>query len=227
MPRIARIIAPGFPHHVTQRGNNKSTVFFDDEDKANYLEILRKMAKKHDFDIWAYCLMDNHVHLLAVPQSKDSLSKGIGSTNLIYTQYLNRKRGSSGRIWQNRFFSCIVQNDFHLWAVAVYIENNPVKGGLVEEAPDYKWSSAKAHFYGDADENLGRQWLADSEREGYRNLFKKDAHAQEEAIRKRTSSGRPFGDSDFISRMENFLGCVLRNKRPGRPWKNNMGSVPN
>ena len=162
MPRVRRLISQEAAMHVMCRGNNRQLIFKDASDKKRYRSLIYDFKAENDISIYHYCLMDNHVHLLAVPQSKDSLSKGIGSTNLIYTQYLNRKHGSSGRIWQNRFFSCIVQNDFHLWAVAVYIENNPVKGGMVEEAPNYKWSSAKAHFHGDADENLGRQWLADS-----------------------------------------------------------------
>ena len=99
MPRIARIIAPRYPHHVTQRGNNRMTVFFDDEDRQTYLELLSLYAQKNSLKIWAYCLMDNHIHLLAVPENKSSLAKGVGLTNQVYTQYLNRKRGQSGRIW--------------------------------------------------------------------------------------------------------------------------------
>ncbi len=91
MPRIARIIAPGYPHHVTQRGNNRSLVFFDDEDRQTYLDILANYAQKHSLQIWAYCLMDNHIHLLVVPGAEGSLARGIGLTNQVYTQYLNRK----------------------------------------------------------------------------------------------------------------------------------------
>ena len=108
MPRIARIVAPGYPHHITQRGNNRAVVFFDDQDRRTYLQLLAKYSKLFALQIWAYCLMDNHVHLLAVPEKENALARGIGLTNQVYTQYLNRKRNQSGRIWQNRFFSCLV-----------------------------------------------------------------------------------------------------------------------
>ena len=145
MPRIARVIATGYPHHITQRGNNRAIVFFDDEDRQTYLKLLAGYAEKHHFQIWAYCLMENHVHLLAVPEAETSLARGIGLTNQVYTQYLNRKLNQSGRIWQNRFFSCVVENNKYLWAVARYIERNPLKVGLVENAEAYRWSSVKAH----------------------------------------------------------------------------------
>ncbi|MEA3465208.1 MAG: transposase [Thermodesulfobacteriota bacterium] len=148
MPRIARIIAPDFPHHVTQRGNNRATVFCDDEDRQTYLHLLDKYSKKFSLQIWAYCLMDNHVHLLAVPEKEESLARGVGLTNQVYTQYLNRKRNQSGRIWQNRFYSCLVDNDAYLWTVARYIECNPLKAGIADNAEGYHWSSAKAHVTG-------------------------------------------------------------------------------
>jgi len=99
MPRIARIIATGYPHHVTQRGNNRATVIFDDEDRKTYLKLLAIYSKKHNLQIWAYCLMDNHLHLLALPETETALSRGIGMTNQMYTHYINRKLNQSGRIW--------------------------------------------------------------------------------------------------------------------------------
>jgi len=151
MPRIARIIAPGYPHHITQRGNNRATVFFDDEDRQIYLKLLTIYAHKHSMQIWAYCLMNNHIHLLAVPKTETALARGIGLTNQIYTQYLNRKLNHSGRIWQNRFFSCVVENEQYLWAVTRYIERNPLKVGMVKNPEVYRWSSAKAHMTGAED----------------------------------------------------------------------------
>jgi len=89
MPRIARLLAVNCPHHITQRGNNRETVFFDDEDRKSYLKILKRYSDQWKFDIWAYCLMPNHVHLLVVPKEEKSLARGIGATNLVYTQYFN------------------------------------------------------------------------------------------------------------------------------------------
>jgi putative transposase len=138
MPRTARIIAAGYPHHITQRGNNRATVFFDDEDRQTYLKVLAGYAQRYHVRIRAYCLMNNHIHLLVVPETKTALSRGIGSTNLMYTQYLNRKLNQSGRIRQNRFFSCVVESDQYLWAVARYIERNPLKAGLAASAETYR-----------------------------------------------------------------------------------------
>ena len=127
MPRIARVCAEGHPHHITQRGNNKEKVFFDEEDRQFYLDVLQRYKDKYAMKILVYCLMGNHVHILAVPRNETSLAKGIGGTNLIYTQYINRKYKRSGRLWQNRFFSSVVEEEPYLWAVMRYIEQNPVR----------------------------------------------------------------------------------------------------
>jgi len=130
MPRIARRVAVGYPHHLTQRGNNRAPVFLAGSDYLKYLDLLGAYTRRYQVDVWAYCLMKNHVHLLVVPNTEESLARGIGMTNMTYTQYFNRKYERSGRVWQNRFFSCIVGSDAYLWAVARYIENNPVKADL-------------------------------------------------------------------------------------------------
>ena len=148
MPRIARLCTEGYPHHITQRGNNKDTVFFNDEDRRFYLEVLHRYKNKYGMNILAYCLMGNHVHVLAVPEMQTSLARSMGGTNLLYTQYINRKYKRSGRLWQNRFFSTIVDEESYLWAVARYIEQNPVRAKLVKKAEDYPWSSARAHVLG-------------------------------------------------------------------------------
>lgn len=222
MPRISRIIAPGYPHHVTQRGNNRSPVFFDDEDRETYLELLAGYAEKHQLTIWAYCLMENHIHILAVPENLDSLARGIGLTNQVYTQYLNRKLHQSGRLWQNRFFSCIVEQESHLWAVARYIERNPVKAGLIDRVEDYRWSSAKAHLSGGKDPLLSATstWLSSRKRKSYAEFVRLADDKADEAIRSSTRTGRPFGSEKFIDTLEARLRQPLRRRRPGRPPKN-------
>ncbi len=230
MPRIARIVAPGYPHHVTQRGNNRTRVFFDDEDRRTYLSILSLYAQKNSLELWAYCLMDNHFHLLVVPENENSLAKGVGLTNQIYTQYLNRKRGQSGRIWQNRFFSCIVEDNQYLWAVARYIECNPVKAGLVGAPEEYLWSSAKAHLINTKDPLLHTpSWLDLTDYQAYVGFIRKSDSEADMAIRKATSTGRPFGTESFLEKMEFKLGQSLRRKKPGRPRRKTLyrGSVPN
>jgi len=220
MPRIARIVAPGYPHHVTQRGNNRSIVFFDDEDRQTYLQLLDKYSKAFHLHIWAYCLMDNHVHLLVVPEKENALARGIGLTNQVYTQYLNRKLNQSGRIWQNRFFSCIVENDEYLWIVARCIERNPVKIGLVDYAEDYRWSSAKAHLKL-AQDNLLQEpsWLDATDRSRYAEFILNSDEDAEAKLRSATRTGRPFGSESFIDNMEYQLNATLRPRKPGRPRK--------
>jgi len=220
MPRIARSVAVGYPHHVTQRGNNRGTVFFDDEDRWFYFNTLKRYSQKYKLEIWAYCLMGNHVHLLAVPGEDSSLAKGIGLTNMIYTQYLNRRLGNSGRVWQNRFFSCAVERETYLWSVARYIERNPVKAGMVEKTVQYRWSSAQAHLSGCADQLLcGEQWLVDEERKAYSEYLEEDCEEVEKTIRQKTSNGRPLGRDDFIDLLEYRCGQKLRVRKKGRPKK--------
>jgi putative transposase len=220
MPRIARIIAAGYPHHITQRGNNRSTVFFDDDDRQTYLSLLLKYTGKYKVVIWAYCLMDNHVHLLAVPETDTGLARGIGMTNMLYTQYLNRKLNQSGRIWQNRFFSCIVENNQYLWSVARYIERNPVKAGIAASAHEYCWSSAVAHVTGGSDPLVAADtWLAPDERNGYAEFLCNEDEEMDAGIRRATRTGRPFGTDQFIDQMEFCLNQKLRPGTRGRPRK--------
>lgn len=219
MPRIARIIATGYPHHVTQRGNNRATVFFDDEDRQTYLKLLAGYAQKQHLQIWAYCLMSNHIHLLAAPETETALSRGIGLTNQMYTQYLNRKLNRSGRVWQNRFFSCVVESDQYLWAVARYIERNPLKVGLAVRAETYRWSSAKAHMTGTNDPLLvgANSWLSSQEQSTYAAFVRTEDAESDNAIRRATRTGRPFGSESFIDMLELRLNQSLKPRKPGRP----------
>lgn len=121
MPRIGRAVAPGYPHHVIQRGNNRENVFFEKEDRTKYLLLLNKYAVKWNAPIMAYCLMSNHIHLLTKPLSAESLFKMMQGLTLCYTQYINRMYGRTGRLWESRYHSCIVDHDKYLWAVARYI----------------------------------------------------------------------------------------------------------
>ncbi|PLX87158.1 MAG: transposase [Desulfuromonas sp.] len=220
MPRISRIVAVGYPHHVTQRGNNRTPVFLDDDDRRKYLELLGDYAAKHDLQVWAYCLMDEHLHLLAVPANDTALSRGIGLTNQVYTQYFNRKYGCSGRVWQNRFFSCVVEDHHYLWAVVRYIINNPVKAGQVKKAEEYPWSNAAALFLQDDEGQLGsREWLKPEDMEGFKAFAKESNSYIENAIRKATSNGRPFGSETFISLLEQRLQMRIKANPVGRPRK--------
>jgi len=220
MPRIARVCAINYPHHITQRGNNKETVFFDDEDRKFYLRILSKYRDEWNFEIWAYCLMNNHIHLLVVPREEESLAKGIGITNLVYTQYFNRRYNRSGRLWQNRFFSTVIEEDTYLWAVARYIENNPVRVNIVKKAEDYPWSSARAHLLKTKDSTLsGKSWLEENKINAYLDFLRKDDNLVDNRIRKGTSTGRALGQEEFIKSIGDIIGRGIFVKRVGRPKK--------
>ncbi len=143
MSRIARIVNPGHPHHITHRGNNKKAIFKDSRDKQFYLYLLKKYTSQCGCIIHAYCLMPNHVHLLLVPTQKDSLAKTMQKISLSYTQYINKKYNRTGRLWECRFFSAIIDEESYLWSACRYIEQNPLRAGLVKQAIRYKWSSAR------------------------------------------------------------------------------------
>ena len=221
MPRIARAVAVGLPHHVTQRGNNRAAVFSSDQDREYYLRTLVRYCGEFKLDVWAYCLMTNHVHLLVVPELNYSLAQGIGRTNLVYTQYVNREYRHSGRVWQNRFFSCPVDRNEYLWAVCRYIERNPVRAKLVEHPWDYSWSSARHHVLGTPDLVLGAsQWLEPAERGQYREYLDYDEReADRVQIRTSTQTGRPLGSLAFIKELGLKLGRILHPQRAGRRKK--------
>ena len=218
MPRIARAVAVGVPHHVTQRGNNRVDVFFNDKDREYYLRMLARYCEEFKLEVWAYCLMTNHVHLLVVPKRDNALAQGIGRTNLMYTQYVNREYQRSGRLWQNRFFSCPVERDEYLWAVCRYLERNPVRAKLVKRPWDYRWSSARHHVQAAPDPILGEsQWLDPSQRTEYREyLDHKEPEFDQTRIRTSTQTGRPLGSLCFIQKLELKLGRILIPQKAGR-----------
>lgn len=223
MPRIARIVAPTFPHHITQRGTNRTKIFLDDEDRGYFLQYLKDRATKTATRVWAYCLMDNHFHLLLAPEKEQSLGKCLHGVTFRYAQYFNQKYKRTGRLWQNRYFSCVVDRNVYLWAAVRYIERNPVRAKMTKKAEDWEWSSARSHINGAGTEIPGiHDWLDESERIEYRRFIKGE-EGEIERIRKTTSTGRPLGDMKFVEGLEGLLGKVLKPQKSGRPRKvNNM-----
>ena len=144
MPRAARIVVPGAMHHITHRGNNRQDVFFVDDDRRAYLDLLRQQSGRFGFVVEGYCLMTNHIHIVGTPADEESLGKAFGRTHFMYTQYANRRHERSGHIWQNRFFSCALDAP-HGWNALAYVELNPVRAGIVRRAWHYPWSSAAGH----------------------------------------------------------------------------------
>jgi putative transposase len=220
MPRIARAVAAGFPHHVVQRGNNKETVFFKNEDKETYLSLLNKYAEKWRSPILTYCLMSNHVHLLTKPLEDISLYKMMQGIALCYTQYVNRKYQRTGRLWESRYHSCIVDTEKYLWAVSRYIEQNPVRAKIVEKEEGFLYSSAKAHVSGKKNDILGEELFDNMQRRDYREFLRSSIPKQEiKEIRYFTRTGRPLGSNEFTSRMETELERSLEIRPVGRPVK--------
>jgi putative transposase len=150
MARIARVVGPGIPHHITQRGNRRQQTFFGEEDFREYISLMGEWCKEYGTEVWAYCLMSNHVHLIVVPESEDGLRKGIGEAHRRYTRRVNFREGWRGHLWQGRFSSFPLEENY-LLAVVRYVERNPVRAGVVERAWEYPWSSALAHVEGRGD----------------------------------------------------------------------------
>jgi putative transposase len=150
MARIARVVAVGVPHHVTQRGNRRQPVFFKDEDYAAYLDLMATWCALRKVEVWAYCLMPNHVHLMVVPRTPDGLAGAIGEAHRRYKRLINFREQWRGYLWQGRFASFPGDRSYALACVR-YIELNPVRAGLVKKPEDWRWSSARAHLLGECD----------------------------------------------------------------------------
>lgn len=146
MPRTARVVVPGLPHHVTQRGVRKQQVFFDPADYLLYLALLNSVCTRVGVAIWAYCLMPNHAHAIAVPQRRDGLAKAFGRTHQLYAVQINAQHGWQGHLWQERFGSTPIDTDEYLLTCARYVERNPVEAGICRRPEDWPWSSVHAHL---------------------------------------------------------------------------------
>ena len=218
MARFARVVVPGYPYHVTHRGNRGTDLFFLAEDRDVYRQWLSEYAKEFRLEIWAYCLMANHVHLLAVPRRKDSLAMAVGRTHMRYARRINRRQGLTGHLWANRYYSTILDQS-HLWAAVKYIETNPVRAKIVTQAADYEWPSARSHAHGRPDSLLSpRRPFPDPKSVGnWAHWLAGDLEAAfMDNLRKNTNTGRPCGTNAFIKRLEKRLGRLLTPQKAGR-----------
>lgn len=213
MARIARVIAPGFPHHVTQRGNRRQKTFFCDEDYEAYLSLMAEWCRKFLVDIWAWCLMPNHVHLIAVPQSEEGLARAIGEAHRRYTRRVNFREGWRGHLWQERFASFPMDENY-LLAAARYVEMNPVLIGLARSPEDYRWSSARAHLEG-KDDTLVKVGPLLEMAGDWQAFLASPADVDADHLRQHERTGRPLGGEVFVERLEADLNRTLRPKRPG------------
>jgi putative transposase len=216
MARLARVVVPGYPHHVTQRGNRRQRTFFMADDYRVYLELMAEWCGRCGVAVWAYCLMPNHVHLVAVPDAEDGLRRALGEAHRRYTRRVNFRQGWRGHLWQGRFASFVLDEPY-LLACARYVERNPVRAGLCRRAQDYRWSSATAHVMGQDDLLVRAAPLLKLEPRWGRHLTADVDAETVEQLRRHEANGRPAGSERFVRRIERLLGRVLQPQKPGRP----------
>ena len=220
MARLPRIVVPGYPHHVINRGNRRQTVFFSDDDKKYFYELLKREAARAKISIWVYCFMDNHVHLIAVPETEDGLAKGIGEAQRKYALTINIRNDWKGHLWEERFKSCPM-GESYLYSAVRYIEQNPVRARIVKNAEDYYWSSARAHVFLGNDDLLSDFFLTSLIPDWAAYLKEETNETDEIFLRTHINTGRPLGDDKFIDELEKLTGRNLRKKKPRRGKKKN------
>ena len=227
MPRRSRIIVPGIPLHIIQRGNNRQPCFFTEEDYLFYLDWLEEYSRATGCSVHAYVLMTNHVHLLVTPKDSDSAGRLMKSLGQRYVQYVNRTYKRSGTLWEGRFRSCIIQQQEYLFFCQRYIEMNPVRANMVKHPGEYRWSSYQVNGHGGGSglisphvlyKNLGQ---TDEERQmSYRELFRYELESGEiDKIRKATNGNFTLGSNRFSEEISQMVGRRVTPGKPGRPRK--------
>lgn len=225
MPRRARLMLPGIPLHVVQRGNNRAACFFSEEDRSFYLFHLDRLLRPFGCALHAYCLMTNHVHLLLTAARADSCARLMKQIGQLHTQYVNRTYSRSGTLWEGRFRSCLVQSEEYVLACYRYIELNPVRAGLCLHPRDYPWSSFRANMEGLPDsrvtphEEYLRLGASNAERtRAYLELFRSDIAAERiDEIRQATNGNIALGTELFERQMAAALGRRAARGNAGRP----------
>jgi putative transposase len=215
MTREARIVLPGVPQHITQRGVRRATVFVDDADFQNYLSLFKENADRFGLRICAYCLMGNHVHFVAIPNARDSIWKTFHRCHSIYAMNFNEKYQLSGHLWEGRPFSCLL-DEAHLWAAVRYVELNPVRAGIVRRACDYPWSSARGHCGLWNDPLIDPAWQPANFAFDWIEWLAEDETLQLiNDVRAKTRTGLPCGDARFVEIVEQSSGRSFSPKKRG------------
>ena len=222
MARLPRLVIPGYPHHVTQRGNRREQAFFEDGDYELYQSLLSEAARKAEAEIWCYCLMPNHVHIIIVPSDADGLRRTFADAHRRYTGYINARLRVTGHLWQGRFGS-VVMDEEHLAHAVRYISMNPVRAGLVERAEDWRWSSVRAHLAGRDDELVKVAPIL--ERYGdFASFLAQDIDSGDayKRLRQSETTGRPVGSDAWMEKLSALTGRELKAKKRGpkkRGWE--------
>ena len=215
MARLARIVAPGLPHHVTARGNRREPIFFENGDQELYVDLLAEQMRKAEVEVWAYCLMPNHVHLILTPSDEGGLAKALGSAHRRRANFVNARGRWRGHLFDGRYASVAMDED-HLLAAVRYVTLNPVRAGLAARAPDWPWSSARAHLAG-ADDALVRVRPILDRVADFAALIATPADDPAfAAFRAAEATGRALGSPDFVRDLEMRLGRPIARRAPGR-----------
>ncbi len=213
MARIARIVIPDLPHHVVQRGVRRMDVFFSDADRKQYLKHLSEQGARFGVSYLAWCLMRNHVHLIAIPEEEKSLALGIGEAHRRYTRAINFRNGWRGYLFQGRFHSFPLEGSYLLAAIR-YVLRNPVRAGIVKKPWEYAWSSAR-WFVGEIQSDplaVQSDMLVDIMDRRSFLLLREEALS---GFRKHSRTGRPLGSASFLAQLERRTGRTLRPRKPG------------
>lgn len=214
MSRMARVIVPQLPHHVTQRGNRREPIFFEEGDQDIYCDLLAEHTRKCHVEVWAYCLMPNHVHLVLTPNEQTGLARAIGAAHRRYTHFVNARGRWTGHLFQSRFAS-VVMDEAHLAAAVRYVSLNPVRARLVARAEDWPWSSVRAHLKGESDGLVDVRPVL-SRFADFAGLLGCKTEAGFDGLRAAEGTGRPLGNAGFIAGLERILGRSLARRAPGR-----------
>ncbi len=223
MARLARVVVPGLPHHVTQRGNGRARTFFGDDDYALYRDLLASHCRNADVEIWAWCLMPNHVHLILVPSDPDGLRRALSRVHRAYAGVIQARRKRTGHFWQGRF-GAVAMDEAHLAAALRYVSLNPVRARLVARAQDWKWSSTRAHLRGKDDGLTAREPVRNVIPDFAGLLASAPEQDLFDSLRAAESIGRPLGSDRFLARVERLTGRALKpGKRGPKPSEPDRG----
>ena len=224
MSRIARLVVPGVPHHVTQRGNGRERTFFGDADYSLYHSLLAEHCAAANVEVWAWVLMPNHVHLILTPSDEDGLRRALAPTHRRYAGHIHAREKRTGHFWQGRY-GCVAMDEAHLAAAICYVSLNPVRARLVAGAEDWRWSSVHAHLGRVANDGLtATAPIA----ERYPDLAARIAAGEDQAVserlRRAEQIGRPFGSEAFVQGLERQTGRQLAPARRGRKPKQDVAA---
>jgi putative transposase len=212
MARLARLVIPSLPHHITQRGNGRAQTFFSAADYALYRDLLAASCRAANVAIWSWVLMPNHVHLILTPADADGIRRALAPVHRRYAGEVHARLRCTGHFWQGRF-GAVAMDEVHLAAAVRYVALNPVRARLVEQARDWRWSSVHAHLSGREDGITTLSPILDRFPRFAEFIATEADPEMLERLRRAERIGRPLGDDAFIRALE------IRTGRPLKPGK--------